>query len=131
MDVRKARRISNDDIRDERFVSRVAHDRDHIRRDILISTAKAWRGPKTIASLDTGSPASHNYLFDALSSLRNLSILQRIDTGHQARILDHKSHKFSGITSNGEEFQAILLDKFLKCGVGGHSNAVAVGILQD
>ncbi len=128
VNVRKARGISNDDIRDEWLVSRVTHHWGHVRRDIFVSTTEARRGPKAVTGLDARSPASHNDLLYALSSLGDLPTPQRIHARHQARVFDHEGHEFSGIAPNGEEFQAILLDELLKCGVGSNSNAMAIGI---
>lgn len=130
MNMRKARGVSNDDICNEWLVSRVAHHRDRIGWDILVSAAIPWRGSKAIAGLDARPPATYNDLFDTFSSFSNLAALQRIKTGHQAGVLDHKGHEFSGIAPDSEEFQPIFFDELLECSMGSNSDAVAVGIFQ-
>lgn len=130
MNVRKARRVSNDDVCDEWPVARVAYDGDGFGLGIVISAAKPGRRPQAITGFDARSPATHDNLFDALSAFGDLPSLQRVETGHQAGILDHEGHELGGISPNSKEFQAILLDKLLKGSVGSNSNAMAVRILK-
>ena len=67
-----------------------------------------------LVGIGAGSPASIQYLSHTLLPLSNISVFYRLQAGNEPWILDHESHQLRWIASNIEEFQVILLNKFLE-----------------
>jgi len=84
-----------------------------------------------IASFEAGSPAARQHLFDRLASLADLATLEGIFARHEARILDHESHKLGRIATDGKELESGILDKTLKSRVCRDTHTVTICIAKD
>lgn len=80
--------------------------------------------------LDAGPPAPHEDLLHTAPSLAYFAGLECVKAWHESWVLDHEGHELGRVSPNTEELEPILLDKGLKCRVGGYANAVAVGFLE-
>src|ERR1700760_774333 len=80
----------------------------------------------TITSLETGSPASTDHFCNASSACANVARPHCIKTRHEARIFHHERHELGGVTSNGEEFETILLHEFFEGWMGRQSYTMTV-----
>ena len=129
MDMRKARGVRNNNISNKRWLRRVGgHFLSQVQRFIL-SMWFGWRS-QAISSLDTRSPAPHQYLLDTLASLGDFSALYGIKPGHEARVLDHEGHELCRITANIKELEAIVFNKSLESRMRGDANPMAIRLLE-
>lgn len=86
---------------------------------------------QAVAGLDAAAPAAIHDLRHLLPTLANITGLDALSVGQQARVADHVGHEGLGVTADAEELDALLLDKVLENGVGADADPVAVGAGED
>ena len=105
MDVCVAGRVGNDGVSYEESIDWIHH---------LWHPSRIGLSSHAISFFDTASPATVHYLGDVCSPFADVASSQALHTRHQARILDHISHKLGGVPANWVKFKAMLSYKMLK-----------------
>src|ERR1700743_1312450 len=118
MDVCEAGRIGNDGVRHKGLQRWIHANGQGAVEAASVHVLIAHWCSHAIASFNTRPPAAGNDFVDASPPLAYISALQRVHTGHKARVLDHESHKFRRVSADTEELQAILCDELFECWMG-------------